>query len=61
MGEAERREARGRVGVVAQGASSLFGWGPVVAQAIGLDDQTQFGPEELNRAAGPAARTAAIQ
>ena len=67
VGEAQRGQAARRVGLVADAVPRLRGGGPVVAQAIGLDDQPEIRPVEVhleaidpycpdNGVASPAAR-----
>jgi len=48
VSEAKRREARSGVGLVANAVAGLLGRGAVVAQAVGLDDQAEIGPEEVD-------------
>ena len=48
VGEAKRRETRGEMGLIAQAIPRLLARGAVVAQTIGLDDEPQIRPEEIN-------------
>lgn len=48
VGEAQGREAGGSVGLVAQMVPSLLGGSAVVAQAVGLDNQPQIRPKEVD-------------
>jgi hypothetical protein len=48
MGEAERRQSGSRVDLIAAPISRLLRRRAVVSQSIGLDDQTQLGPEEIH-------------
>jgi hypothetical protein len=48
VGEAERREAGGGVGLVAEGVAGLGGDGAVVSEAVGLDHEPEVGPIEVD-------------
>jgi len=48
MGEAERRETGGGVGLVADSVPELLDGRAVVAQAVGLDHQTEVWPVEVD-------------
>ena len=48
MREAERGQTRRSMGLVSTPVTRLLSRGPVVAQPVGLDDQAQLGPEEVN-------------
>jgi hypothetical protein len=48
MGEAQRAHAGEDVGAVALGVARLRGRGAVIAQAVGLDDQPEVGPVEVD-------------
>ena len=48
VGEAERGEAGGGVGLEAEGVAGLGRGGAVVAPAVGLDDEAEVGPEEVD-------------
>jgi hypothetical protein len=51
VGEAEWGEAVGGVGLVAASVGGLLGGGAVVAAAVGLDDEAELGPEEVDAVA----------
>ena len=48
VGEAQAAQARPRVGLVAAEVDRLLGGGAVVAEAVGLDDEAEGGPEEVD-------------
>ena len=48
VGEAQRSEAGGSVGLVAEGVAGLGGGGAVVAPAVGLDHQAEVRPVEVD-------------
>jgi len=48
VGEAEWGQARCGVALEAEGVAGLGGRGAVVAPAIGLDDEAEVGPEEVD-------------
>jgi hypothetical protein len=48
VGEAQGREPGDGVRLIAQVVASLLGGSAVMAQAVGLDDQTQVRPEEVD-------------
>ena len=48
VGEAQRCEPGGDMGLVPQVVASLLGRSAVVAQAVGLDDQMQLWPQEVD-------------
>jgi hypothetical protein len=52
MGEAQRRQAGRRVGLVAEAVPRLLGRGAVVSQTVGLDHQSELGPVEVDLEAG---------
>ena len=55
VGEAQGAEAGPRVGLVATEVDRLLGGGPVMAEAVGLDDEAEVGPEEVDAVAAEAA------
>jgi hypothetical protein len=55
VGEAQAAQTRPRVGLIATEVHRLLGGGPVVAEAVGLDDEVQRGPEEVDPIAPEAA------
>ncbi len=48
VGEAQRRQAGRRVGLIATPVARLLGGRAVVAQPVGLDDQAELRPEEVD-------------
>ncbi|HEX3608841.1 MAG TPA: hypothetical protein VHU14_04115 [Solirubrobacterales bacterium] len=48
MGEAERREPGGKMGLISNPVAGLLGRGAVVAQPVGLDHKPQVRPEEVD-------------
>jgi hypothetical protein len=48
VGEAKRGETRRGVGLEAQGITGLSSRGAVVAPAVGLDNEPEGGPEEVD-------------
>lgn len=48
MGEAERDQSGGGVGLVAEGVAGLGGRGAVIAPSVGLDDETELWPKEVD-------------
>jgi hypothetical protein len=48
VGEAQAAQAGPRVGLVAAEVDRLLGGGAVMAEAVGLDDETESGPEEID-------------
>ena len=48
VGEAERDQAGGDVSLIAQAIARLLGGRTVVAEAVRLDDEAQFGPAEID-------------
>ena len=46
--ESQRGKAGHRVGLIAKAVLSLLGGGSVVAEAVGLDDQAEGGPIEVD-------------
>ena len=51
VGEAERGHAGGGVGLVSAAVGCLLGRGAVKAPAVGLDDESEVGPEEVDAVA----------
>jgi hypothetical protein len=48
MREPQVGQARGRMGLIAHSVARLCAWCAVIAQAIGLRDQAQLWPVEVN-------------
>src|ERR1700743_3870380 len=48
MGEAQGAQARPGMDLIAAEVHRLLGGGPVMAQAVGLDDEAEGGPEEID-------------
>lgn len=48
VGEPQRRQASRRVGLIATPVARLLGGRAVVAQPVGLDDQAEVRPEEVD-------------
>ena len=48
MGEAERREPGGEMGLISGVVAGLLGGGAVIAQPVGLDHEPQIRPEEVD-------------
>src|ERR1700742_275145 len=57
MGEAQAAQAGSGMDLIAAEIHRLLGGGPVMAQAVGLDDEAEGGPEEIDSiSAQPALR-----
>ena len=60
VGEAQRGEAGGGVDLVASPVAGLLGGSTVITQPVGLDDEAQLGPVEVDAKAVDDSRVRGI-